>query len=394
MPIPLMTRKEHPMAKKSNPVRIPISNALLGNDYTGKLYVGSQRKEVNLLLDTGSSTLAIDQKSYDPKKDAKARVTDLVQEVAYGDGSHWIGSVVQTDMTVSRGSAAIDLPGVSVAVAYHESLQMFGKSQGILGLAYQSLDDAINVSKPTVPPKYSPNDIRAGKKTFVEPYFMQLEKAGLVANKFAFSTHRSTVRGVAKNPATDPLNNGFLIIGGGEEATDLYTGRFKTAVVLSEDYYSVNLKQVIVGNAAPIALSPPIHQSQAATNAIVDSGTNGIELAPHVFDAVLKKLSSKQVKSIRSTQVPTSSVKLSEWPVLTFVLQSTGGDISLDVGPENYWQMDAWETGTAVCSLWRGDDEQSSILGLPLMNAYFTIFDCSVNHGLGVVKFAKARPPV
>lgn len=52
--------------------------------------------------------------------------------------------------------------------------------------------------------------------------------------------------------------------------------------------------------------------------------------------------------------------------------------------------MDAWEAGTAVCSLWRGSDEQS-ILALPLMNAYFTIVDCSVNHGLGVVRFAAAR---
>ena len=377
------------MAKNSNPIRIPISNVLLGNDYTGKLYVGSQRKEVNLLLDTGSSTLAVDHKSYDPRKDPAAKVTDLVQEVAYGDGSNWVGSVVQTDMTVSASGKAIDLPGVSVAVAYHESAQMFGKSQGILGLAYQSLDDAINVNKPTVPPKYSPNDLRAGHKVFVEPYFMQLEKAGLVANKFAFYTHRSTVH-ASRNPATDPLNNGYLILGGGEEAKDLYTGRFKTAVVLSDDWYSVNLKQVIVGQAGPIAVKPPTRQSQSPTNAIVDSGTNGLELGRALFDAILAKLSPAQVKLIRSTQVSTSKIKFAEWPTLTFVLQGEAGDISLDVGPEHYWQMDAWETGTAVCSLWRSDDEQS-ILGLPLMNSYFTIFDCSVNHGLGVVRFAPAR---
>ena len=39
------------MVKNRSPIRIPISNVLLGDDYTGKLYVGSQRKEVNLLLD-------------------------------------------------------------------------------------------------------------------------------------------------------------------------------------------------------------------------------------------------------------------------------------------------------------------------------------------------------
>src|SRR5258706_1645680 len=125
--VPIPSMKEHDMAKNSNPIRIPISNVLLGNDYTGKLYVGSQRKEVNLLLDTGSSTLAVDHKSYDPRKDPAAKVTDLVQEVLYGDGSNWIGSVVQTDMTVSASGKAVDLPGVSVAVAYHESAQMFAK---------------------------------------------------------------------------------------------------------------------------------------------------------------------------------------------------------------------------------------------------------------------------
>jgi hypothetical protein len=186
------------------------------------------------------------------------------------------------------------------------------------------------------------------------------------------------------------LNNGYLIIGGGEEAKDLYQGTFKTAIVLSDDWYSVNLKQVVVGTAGAITVQPPTHQSQAPTNAIVDSGTNGLDLAPALFDAILAKLSSDQVKLIRSQQVATSRVDLAQWPVLTFVLQGDAGDIGIDVSPENYWQMDAWETGTAVCGLWRGGDEQS-ILGLPLMNGYLTIFDCSANHGLGVVRFAKAK---
>ena len=379
------------MPSKPTPVRITLSNVLLGDDYTGRLYVGSQRNEVNLLLDTGSSTLAIDHKSYDPRHDPRAKVTDLVQEVSYGDGSNWIGSVVQTDMTVSQSGRSIDLPDVSVAVAYHESVHMFGKSQGILGLAYEPLDDAVDVDKPTVPPHYSPNDVRAGRKVFVEPYFRQLEKAGLVANKFAFYTRRSTMH-ASKHPERDPLNHGYLILGGGEEATDLYTGGFKTAVVLSDDYYSVNLKQVIVGKAGAIHVRPPTKQSTASTNAIVDSGTNGLDIAPSVFDAILEKLPPDQVKLMRTREVSTSRVNLAEWPTITFVLQGERGDIRLVVKPEHYWQMDEWESGTAVRALWRADNgEEQSTLGLPLMNAYFTVFDCSLNHGLGVVKFAQAK---
>jgi hypothetical protein len=378
------------MPRTPSPIRIPISNVLLGDDYTGKLYVGSHRKEVNLLLDTGSSTLAVDHKSYDPRHDPKAKLTELVQEVRYGDGSNWIGSVVQTDMTVSASGRSIDLPNVSVAVAYHETVNMFGKSQGILGLAYEPLDDAVDVDQPTVPPRYSPNDVRAGRTVHVEPYFTQLEKAGLVASKFAFYTRRSTIH-ASRHPESDPLNNGCLILGGGEEATDLYTGRFKTAIVLSDDYYSVNLKQIIVGGAAAIHVRPPTRHSGVPTNAIVDSGTNGLDIAPALFDAILQKLPADQVKLMRTREVPASRVRLEEWPTITFVLQGERGDISLDVKPEHYWQMDAWETGTAVRALWRADKgEEQSTLGLPLMNAYFTIFDCSANHGLGVVKFAKA----
>lgn len=376
-------------SKVKDPIRIPINNTLLGDDYTGRLYVGAQRKEVSLLLDTGSSTLAVQQKSYDPRKDPKATVTNLVQEVAYGDGSNWIGSVVQTDMTVSANDKSIDLPGVSVAVAYHESANMFGKAQGILGLAYQALDDAIDVHKPTVPPKYTPNDVRAGHRVFVEPYFTQLEKAGLVVDKYAFYTHRSVLHASA-DPVNDPLNNGFLIIGGGEEAKDLYKGNFKTAMVLSDDYYSVNLRQVIVGSAGPIGVAPPTHHDQVPTNAIVDSGTNGLDLNPTLFEAILKKLTPAQGMLVRSQQTPAKNVKLAEWPTLTFVLQGTGDDIALEVTPDQYWQMDAFEVGNAYCTLWRGSNPQST-LGLPLMNGYFTIFDGNANNGLGVVKFATAK---
>jgi hypothetical protein len=388
--IPQRTReRDMATSREKNPIRIPINNVLLGNDYTGKLYVGAQRCEVNLLLDTGSSTLAVEQRSYDPRKDPDAKVTNLVQEVAYGDGSKWIGSVVQTDMTVSASSRSIELPGVSVAVAYHETANMFGKAQGILGLAYQRLDDAIDVHKPTVPPKYTPNDVRAGHRVFVEPYFTQLERSGLVVDKYAFYTRRS-VRRASANPASDPMNNGFLIIGGGEEAKDLYKGSFKTALVLSDDWYSVNLRQVIVGGAEPIGVPPPRQQDHVPTNAIVDSGTNGLDLNPSIFEAILKKLPPAQARLVRSQQTPAANIDLAQWPTLTFVLQGPREDIRLDVTPEQYWQIDAFEVGNAYCTLWRGTDPQST-LGLPLMNGYFTIFDGAANKGLGVVKFATAR---
>jgi hypothetical protein len=224
----------------------------------------------------------------------------------------------------------------------------------------------------------------------VEPYFTQLEKRGLVANKFAFYTRRSVIHASA-NPSADPLNNGFLILGGGDEAHDLYTGKFQSALVLRDDYYSVNLKQVVVGRESPIEVKPPSRQSEARTNAIVDSGTNGLDLAPALFNCILQKLTPAQAKLMRSRNESTSNIRLEEWPTITFILQGEQGeDVRLEVQPEHYWQLNGFESGTAYRVLWCGEGEQS-ILGLPLMNAYFTVFDRSANRGLGVVRFAKPK---
>ena len=371
-----------------NPIRIPINNVLLQSDYTGQLQVGAGKTTVNVLLDSGSSTLALDHKAYDPSKDAAAKKTNLVQEVQYGSGQ-WVGSVVQTTVSVG-GPQGESLADVNLAIAFHESAHMFGKAQGILGLAYKALDDAYVLSKPSLPPTYNPNDIQAAARTLIEPYFTQLETAGLVANKFAFYTKRSVMRAAGGDPAADPANSGFLILGGGEEATDLYSGSFQTALVLSDDWYSTNLKQVIVGNSKPIPVAPPTRADGAPTNSIVDSGTNGLDLAPNLFDAILAQLTPAQATAVKSRGVQSSTLNLAEWPDLTFVLQGDGADAQVVVPPENYWQLDATQPGLALCGLWRGGDVQS-ILGLPLMNGYLTIFDCSANRGLGVVKFATRK---
>src|SRR5262249_23947741 len=101
-------------------------------------------------------------------------------------------------------------------------------------------------------------------------------------------------------------------------------------------------------------------------------------------------LSTGQRHLLMARRVATSSVKLAEWPDLTFVLQGVTGDVRLVVKPENYWQLDGGDAGLAVRSLWRGTRVRS-ILGLPLMNGYLTVFDDGSNHGKGVVRFAPIR---
>ena len=373
-------------------VRMPITNVLNDGDYSGKIYVGSKKVEIDVLLDTGSSTLAVDGHFYDPTKDSAAKLTRIGQEVAYQDRSRWVGGIVLTDITVNSAHPLV-LPKVHTAVAYHATEEMFGKSHGgILGLAYTRLNDAYAMPGPTTPPHYTYNQIQKGHRTYIEPYFSQLETAGLVANKFAFYTLRSMVNKTTAKPESDPLNNGFLILGGGEEQTDLYEGAFQVARVVHDTFYNVNLKSVRVGKTAPVQVFPPTKASQDPSNAMVDSGTNGIYLNRPVFKEVLARFKSLGFEDeIHAGYLPMSKLKLADWPVLTFVLEGAlGNDVTLEVTPQTYWQTNAPKAGHATLVFYTGDSQ--SILGLPLMNNYFTVFDRSVDKGLGVVSFARIKP--
>ena len=132
---------------------------------------------------------------------------------------------------------------------------------------------------------------------------------------------------VGAGDANDPLNKGWMVVGGGEESTDLYTGAFQTVKVLSDDWYSTNLKAVIVGSAAPIATRIQGPQGMSS-NSIIDSGTNSLNLAPQMLSAILSKFPAAQkallTNAIRQGQlVPAANLNLASWPTITFVLQPT-----------------------------------------------------------------------
>src|SRR5579864_6374891 len=120
-------------------VRIPITNVYADGDYTGVICIGPARKTMNVLLDTGSSALALDGTKYTPDFSDGDRSTRLAQTDSYGDGSSWTGAVIQSTLTVGMGATTATLNGGNVAIAYDASPTMFGKTDGILGLAYAPL---------------------------------------------------------------------------------------------------------------------------------------------------------------------------------------------------------------------------------------------------------------
>lgn len=373
-------------------VRVPITNVLMGGDYTGRILVGAEKQPMNVILDTGSSALALDGKKYKP--DAKHdKTTNLAQTDAYGDGSTWTGAVIQTTLTLGSGNSMVALPGGNASIAYQASKDMFGQTDGILGLAYAPLDDAFQMPQDTWKDHYTSTQVRTGKHVDLVPYLTQLANAGVTSDRISFHTRRSFVH-EGGGGTNDPLNQGWMIVGGGEESTDLYTGSFQSVKVLADDWYCTNLKEVIVGNSAPIGarLQGP---KGMPSNSIIDSGTNSLNLASQLIDAILAKLPAPQSallsKAIKEEQlVPASDLNLAQWPTISFVLQGDAGDVRLDVPPSNYWQVDTQQVGMAAAAITPGQDGLA-ILGLPLMNGYFTIFDGEADNGKGVVKFAPIK---
>jgi len=326
------------------------------------------------------------------------QTTKLAQSEVFEDNSSWTGAVVRTTVSIGDGAAAVTATGINAAVAYEQSGDVFGAADGVLGLAYAALDDAYEMPADTWSQRYTVAKVKEGRATTIPPYLTQLAKEGIVSDKIAFYTRRSLVH-QGGGGAKDPLNHGWMIVGGGEESKDLYAGTFQTAKILAEDWYSTNLKAVIVGDTLAIPVRAR-GKKGTLSNSIVDSGTNSLDLGRQLRRLMLSKFSTSQQALLSASisedpdndnrPVAMTKLDLATWPDITFVLQGVDADVRLRVSPTDYWQVNAPKVGAATAAITAGEDG-STILGLPLMNGYFTIFDGEADGGKGVIKFATSK---
>jgi hypothetical protein len=301
----------------------------------------------------------------------------------------------------------------------------FAGVDGILGLAYRRLNGAYDFTPllakrgvhpaVTYPWPFPSRNFGAwarklGKvlsrmpKVDIATYFEALERHGTVANKFAFHTLRSLVsrrRRGAGAVAGDPLNKGFFILGGGEEQKDLYRGSFVAVRVLHDVYYNTLLKAVQVEGCPPVPALPlqAKYRADQVSNSLVDSGTSDLTLAADVYAGVMRALERLNPRFIalvaqarQKGTVPASRLNLRAWPDIHFILAGEKGeDVKLTCEPQTYWQVDFPAAGRAVFQISGPlDAANQSILGLPLMNNYFTVFDRSLD-AKGVIRFAPIR---
>jgi len=434
---------------------MPITNVFGQGDYTVTLHLGSNKSPVNLMLDTGSSTLVVKNDSYQAAQDKNLTASTIVQEVNYGIGG-WNGPVIYTSIDIHEhcqttnhsqniaNSPSMKLTSAPVALVQSaKQSKTFAKSDGILGLAYHHLNKGFDFSQYFIdnninPPKSYPwpfdktqsEDLASFKKLSwkypehdVSPYFTLLAEQKLSANKFAFYSKRSSVHinevnssKTDKAPdselAKDPLNKGLLILGGGEEKTDLYQGDFQSIKVEHDVYYNVALKSVQVGTSKVIPAAPleQKHLKGYFTNAIIDTGAAGIVLTAEIYQQVIDDLISCNTQfaqclapfkemSAQLTGIDASKLDLSQWPTLYFTFVSEAETPNspeiievLACSPQTYWQINT-PTYNKACFRLLSQLPQwpnQSIIGLPLLNNYYVVFDRSAED-TGMVKFAKQK---
>jgi hypothetical protein len=416
-------------------IKIPINIAKSQGGYTLQLFVGSQQAAVDVIIDTGSSTLAIKQSSYKPNEDTYLAATSIAQDVTYGAGG-WAGPVIHTQIELTHlvddSHHPLSLTDAPISIIYDEPEDNFKNVDGIWGLAYHHLNrgyDLISHFKEkqinpqtTYPWTFEINDDIGGIKGFkkflsgfpekdITPLFTELEQQGVVQNKFGLLTHRAVVHVAKKGMSLeqqlqDPLNQGFFIIGNAHKHNELHSGRMQSIQVFHDAYYNTNLISVQVQGFDPF-LAPALEQNHlksAFTNSIIDSGSSYLMLQADIYQYVidcLNKINPKlaphiglfdEARKNNKAYIPTD-FNLSEWPILYFNFEGIHKEeVKVCSHPANYWQQNTLGPGQLFCTLLKqipGWPNQS-VIGLPLMNNYYCIFDRSVNAN-GVIHFAEKK---
>ena len=405
-------------------LRLPITNIFADGGYSVRAHVGAHQQAVHLILDTGSATLALGHAHYHVEKDNYVEFTYYSQSIKYAEGS-WHGPVVKTTVHLGIFGHSVTLPQTFVAIAKEPNSPeqpCFKKADGIMGLAYQPLNHAYRYCDETKE-KLSEHDFYSALlsdsveteqaelnvdkpiATTLPSYFSYLEQQHITANKFAFWLHRSSIYNVDGNCLTAALahrtNHGLFVVGEPLFHKDLYSPPLLNAKVLHDKFYNVTLKAI---ECEGVATNAPVlkasDQARWCSNAIVDTGATVIGLPESLYDDVMGQihacvgnadvlLAPFTAFSLQEQGIPLTELDLTKWPTLTFILEGEDGeDIALKLPPEAYWQIHAPSYNLASFKIFPLKHwPNQTILGLPLISQYYTIFDRARGE-YGVVSFA------
>ena len=397
--------------------------------YTVAMRFGSGQLPANLVLDTGSSSLARLPGGYDPARDDALRTTPYAQEVNYGGGA-WAGPVLRSAVSFGHGHHQRRIDDALFALIESEG-QPFRGADGILGLAYRDLNPAYDLTALLRQQEVEPSVtwpwpfpaghaldlakfkdvLRRQPRTTLTPLFSAFEEEGVLRDRFALTVGRAIVhvtddRATPQALAADPLNRGALVLGGGPEHQHLYRGAFHDVRLLHDLYYNANLRAVRVGDGEPIPV-PPLDAGDVASrysNALLDTGSSFLVLESSTHAAVLDALGRHDARlpdlvaqsqaALREDRgLPNHAVDPHHWPDLHLHLEAPDGrDTVLRIGASHYWPHNALHAGQTICLLMAQlpNFPKQSILGLPLFAGRYSVFDRQAGGGLGRVRLADA----
>lgn len=235
---------------------VPLTNFMNAQYYT-EISIGNPPQSFKVILDTGSSNLWVPSKSctsiacflhtkYDSSSSTSYKANGTEFSIQYGSGS-MEGFVSNDDITIGdltiKGhdfAEAVKEPGLAFA---------FGKFDGILGLAY----DTISVNHMT-------------------PVFYGMINQGLLdANVFSFRLGSSEDDG------------GEAIFGGIDE--NAYTGKITYVPVRRKAYWEVELEKVSFGDDV---------LELENTGAAIDTGTSLIAVPTDVAEMLNTQIGAKK----------------------------------------------------------------------------------------------------
>lgn len=412
-------------------LKLPINIVRAKGGYTVAMEIGSNQQVAHLLLDTGSSTIAVEKKAYNPADDFYLKPTTFVQAVTYGSGG-WAGPLVTTHLQLESRNEKMTLKDTQISIIKTEQQDNFHGADGILGLGYKRLNKAYDLTAyyqerniqpaKTYPWHFEIDANKTGIRTFkkfirqydgyqIKPFFTQLEEHKVSRNKFALYTKRSIVHVSDENMTLeeleqDELNQGFLILGRGEEHRELYHGNLEIIDVVHDAYYNTNLISMQVGDGVEIPAEPldTNYRKSYFSNSIIDCGCSYNILQESLYQELLDQLLDINTDFIRHIDAfqqanqkgkgyfPTD-LELSEWPDIHFYFSGVEQEkVKLTCTPDNYWQLNAIEKNRAYFMFMNElkNWPNMALMGLPLMSDYFCVFDREYDSN-GVIKVGKVK---
>ena len=410
-------------------IKFPINIAPAQAGYALELEIGSLNKKVQLLIDTGSSSIAFKSENYSPEVDKTAVYSHYAQCVTYGKGG-WAGPVLHTKITYANGTDSFEVKNAPFALVSDLQDQSFSGLDGIIGLAYHHLNQAhdltdyyqennINDNK-TFPWTFSEEINKNGFKPFkhmlnnypekdITPIFTAFEQNYSSLHQFALLTHRSVVYVPIENMTEEQLlneemNQGYFIIGDSEKDKKICNGITQDIKVLHDAYYNTNLLLFQVEGFKEM-IAPPLEKTyndSFFTNSIIDSGSSYIMLQNQLYQYfidTINKIDPKLVKYIddfnknlqSNTPYTPTNFNLDEWPNIYFTFEGADGNpVKLSCDPDHYWQMHAGTPNRVFFTLLKQINgwPNQTVMGLPLISSYLCIFDRSAGTQ-GVIKFAQ-----